>query len=197
MACAASPLLQTENSPVLHQLARDHAGVAQLAVANGKIEPAGDQVEHFVAEMQMNAQLWMLQAELPQQRHETPPSETVRRGNLEQSGNLPPLARERVARIAEFAHDTRGVRIQQLSRIRHGHAPRAAIDQTHAHAMLQACKAFAHDSERNAEFPGRRGQAAECDDTFEREQPRQMVYFVHSQPFGYTDSPSLSILSVR
>jgi hypothetical protein len=60
----------------------------------------------------------------------------MRRCDLQQSGNFPPLACQRVARIAKFGHDTHGVPMKQLSRIRDGQAARAAVDQTHAHTML-------------------------------------------------------------
>jgi hypothetical protein len=84
MGRAASPVeirrCADDRAPDLAEPPRDQAGVPQSGNPQGQIEPTADEVDHFIAEMEIDRHLRMRNQELGQDRGHMNESERHRSG---------------------------------------------------------------------------------------------------------------------
>ena len=126
------------------QPARDQAGVGQLADADGQVVAIVHQVQHLVAQLQLDVQRRVALAELQQQRRDVALAVGQRRGDFQAALRRGQVLRHRALGFAQRVQQLAAVLQVELAGVGQRDVAGGAVQQLGTQPRLQPCQLAAH-----------------------------------------------------
>jgi hypothetical protein len=153
-----------DDPAVVGQAAGDQGLVADLAQADGEVQPLADQVDAAVGKRQLQLNVGIAAGEHRHHRDDDAHAETVAQGDPQGAARAKTASADQLLGGVQLVQDLAGALLEKAALGGGRNAPRRPLQQLGAQAVLQAADQLAHGRRRQAQAGCGFGQATIFDD---------------------------------